>query len=71
MNVIIIAVLALIVILVMWAIFTGKMGIISSQSQCKARGGICVDVGTCSYQTVGYSCEKNTQVCCVDPMKIS
>ena len=45
LNVIIIAAIVLIVLVVLWAIFTGRMGVFSKGLTDVTKGGTCVDAG--------------------------
>ena len=69
-NMIIIAALALIVLVVMVLVFTGKIGIFSKSSGCTERGGQCMPAESCSQSRTAFSCTKQGEVCCIDPMKL-
>jgi len=75
-NVIIIAAIALLVLVILSIIFTGRMGIFSHQvSSCNAKGGQCFDISgtTCSdasggQYTLAYplaKCDTEGETCCL------
>jgi len=71
MNVLVIAALALIFMVIMMAIFSGKIQILGSSSECLQRGGACEERTDCIFTQTGYTCEKEGKICCMDPSKIS
>ena len=72
-NTIIIFALALVVLVVLLGVFTGKIQVLSSASECPQRGGKCLDpdLQTCDYVIVGYRCAKSEEICCVNPEEIA
>jgi hypothetical protein len=70
-NAIIIAALALLVLVLIALIFTGKIGFFRVQSgQCENNGGTCkaaCDSGAGETQTSLYKCDNANYVCCLLP----
>lgn len=67
-NVIIIAALALIVLIVLSALFTGRIGILAKDLEsCATKQGQCKDVPCSSNEAVvpNAKCDKKDQVCCI------
>lgn len=75
-NVIIIAAIALLVLVILSIIFTGRMGIFSHQvNSCSAKGGQCFDISgsSCSDASGGkytlpyplVKCETEGETCCL------
>ncbi len=74
MNVMVMAALALIVLVVLIAVFTGKVQIVGQESQCIQRGGLCKVPSECEpgkFVRTAYECKTAGQICCMDPSKIS
>ena len=75
MNVIIVAAIALLVLVVIVAIFSGRMGIFNrdltdqAKNECTSKGGECLDTCGDGYvQSFGMTCEGAGKICC---MKVS
>ena len=71
LSVIVMAALALVVLIIMIAIFAGKVNLFNRDvSSCATKNGDCVkDAKSCSGQIVSFTCEKETDnpnpVCCI------
>jgi len=67
LNVIIVAAIVLIVLIVLWAIFTGKMGGVSKElANCR---GTCRLRGNCNYATTGVE-DPQAKAACPDDNEI-
>lgn len=69
MTTIIIAALALLVLVILALIFTGRMGFWTQNvSECKSNGGVCRDA-VCEegeqLHPLGYECKDEFDVCCL------
>jgi len=70
-NVIIAAIIALLVLIVLALIFTGRIGGINKNiGDCENKGGTCasIDAGGCmpgTAQSPIFSCGSDTKVCCI------
>ena len=70
MNAMIFAALALVFIFIMILIFSGKIQVLGTSSECLQRGGEC-QATQCNFVQTGYTCEGEKEICCMDPLKIS
>ena len=68
LKVIIVAVISLIVLIVVTAIFTGKISIFGENiKDCSSKGGVCVEQGECeTYQILTAASCSEGEVCCVE-----
>ena len=70
MNVIIIAAIALLVLVILSLVFTGRMGVFTTKSQdCKTLGGQCFS-GGCNdpgfpNEYPAYACPNEGEICCL------
>jgi len=70
-NIMIMLALGLMVLIVSMLIFTDKIQILSSSSDCTQRGGKCMPSNECDQSRTGFSCENNKHICCINPAKIT
>ena len=67
--------LALIFLLVVVFVMTGKISLFSKTlGDCKGKGGICTTSGTCQDKAgseTGFSCTEETDICCIGSCELS
>ena len=70
LRIIVVGAISLVVLIVLIAIFTGKIGILGENiKECSSKGGKCVGLGECeSYKILSTAICSEEKVCCMESL---